>query len=72
MIKTRVANEDVIQQEWNNTCLEGPFPTSLRVCTHLLKQAKNEVTFIVKQSYQQREQEHKTANQIVVQFNDTK
>jgi hypothetical protein len=59
MIKTRIANEDVIQREWNNACLEGPFPTLLRVCTHLLKQAKNEVTTIVKQSYQQREQEHK-------------
>jgi hypothetical protein len=44
----------------NNAYFEGPFPTSLRVCTQLLKQAKkNELTSIVKQSYQQREQEHK-------------
>ena len=44
----------------NNAYFEGPFPTSLRVCTQLLKQAKkNELTSIVIQSYQQREQEHK-------------
>jgi hypothetical protein len=59
MIKTRIANEDFIQQEWNNAGLEGPFPTLLRVCTQLLKQVKNEVTTIVKKSFQQREQEHK-------------
>ena len=59
MIKTRIANSDTIQKDWSKAGFDGTFPTSLRVCKTILKHVKQEVSDLVKNSYQQREQEHK-------------
>jgi hypothetical protein len=60
MLRTRIANEDKIRQDWEEVGAAEPVPlTSLIECTALLKLTKKEIRSIVEDSYQQRVQEQK-------------
>ncbi len=57
MIRTGIDNREKIQNEWTSIGCNESLPTSKRECSNLLRTVKKEITAIVSQSYQRREQE---------------
>ena len=57
MIRTGIANEDIVQSEWSDIGNGEILPMSTRECSTLLRKTKKEIMEIVSQSFQRREQE---------------
>lgn len=59
MIKTKLDNEQTIQDEWRAAGLEGSPPKTLRQCNERLRAIKKDIGEIGKGSFLRREQERK-------------
>ena len=57
MMRTGIANQETVQNEWSTICGDEELPLSFRECSTLLRLTKKEIKDIVSQSFERREQE---------------